>query len=80
VLLQPQILNTRFNFIPLEIAGLMVPAESSCATELAQKPQSGSFTFQIAVCAAFSFVLGIAITRLLSKKSMTPADEYLLSA
>jgi len=79
-LLQPQTLNSRFNFIPLEIAGLMVTAESSCATELAQIPQSGSFTFQIAVCAAFSFVVGIGTTRFLGKKSVTPADEYLLTA
>merc|ERR1711865_1234263 len=80
-LLQPRILNTRFNFIPLEIADLMVPAEPHCATDLAQTPLRAWSMFQIAALGVCSFVLGIATTFGVSrKKSVTPADERLLGA
>jgi len=80
-LLEPGLLNTRFNFIPLEIATLMVPAEPHCATELAQIPPRASGTFQIAAFGVCSFVLGITTTfGMLRKKSATPADYSLLGA
>merc|ERR1719272_2922281 len=75
-LLEPQLLNTRFNFIPLEIANLMVPAEPHCATEFAQIPPRASGTLQIAAFGVCSFVLGITITfGVLRKKSVISADQ-----
>jgi len=77
-LLEPAALNTRFNFIPLEIADLMIPAAAHCANdELAEIPGSALTTLQVAAFSVCSFVMGITATfAVLRKKTVTLADDY----
>merc|ERR1711957_488423 len=77
-MLQPVGLNTRFNFIPLEIADLMIPAAKRCTTdELAQIPRKALSTLQLAAFSVCSFVIGIAATfAALRKKSVSLAGDY----
>jgi len=77
-LLEPVALNTRFNFIPLEIADLMIPAAAHCANdELAEIPGSALTTLQVAAFSVCSFVMGVTATfAVLRKKTVTLADDY----
>merc|ERR1740117_926125 len=77
-LLEPVGLNTRFNFIPLEIAELMVPAAQHCTNEeLAQIPHKALSTLQAGAFSVCSFVIGIAATLGASRKKIVIlADDY----
>jgi len=78
-LLEPAALNTRFNFIPLEIADRMVaPGGQPCSNELlaVASPKDASI-FQILVFGVCSFAMGLAVTYgALRKKSVVSADAY----
>jgi len=77
-LLEPAMLNTRFNFIPLELADQMIPpAAQPCITnDLAQIPSRTEGTFQTVVFSVCSFVMGMATLGALHKKRATPAEAY----
>jgi len=77
-LLEPAMLNTRFNFIPLELVDQMIPpAAHPCITNnLAQIPPRTEGTFQTVVFSVCSFVMGMATLGALHKKRATPADAY----
>jgi len=77
-LLEPQGLNTRFNFIPLEIAVSMLSTTPACTNEeLVQSPGTQSSTPQMAVLSVASFVMGVAAYfAAFRKKHVTPADDY----
>jgi len=76
--LQPVGLNMRFNFIPLEIADLMIPVAKQCTNdELAQIPRKALSTLQLAAFSVCSFVIGIAATfAALRKKTVSLAGDY----
>merc|ERR1719329_1614426 len=77
-LLEPQGMNTRFNFIPLSIAEAMVPTTPACTNDqLVQSPGTQSSTSQVAVLSVTSFVMGVAAAfAAFRKKHVTPADDY----
>merc|ERR1740117_378930 len=78
-LLEPAALNTRFNFIPLEIADRMLaPGGQSCSNELlAVAPPKDASIFHILVFGVCSFAMGLAVTYgALCKKSVVSADAY----
>jgi len=77
-LLEPAMLNTRFNFIPLELVDQMIPpAAQPCITnDLAQIPSRTEGTFQTVVLGVCSFVMGMATLGALRKKRVTSADAY----
>lgn len=77
-LLQPHSLGTRLNFVPLEIADLLVPAAQDCTNdELAQIPGKSFSTMQAAAFGVGSFVMGVAATFVaIRKRTVTPADDY----
>jgi len=78
-LLEPAMLNTRFNFIPLELADqMMAPAAQPCITnDLVQIPSRTEGTFQTVVFSVCSFVMGsMAALGALRKKRVTSADAY----
>jgi len=79
-LLEPVNLNTRFNFIPLEISDLMVPAAQPCTNEeLAQVPGTTVSTLQAAAFIVCSFVMAVVVTSAaMRKKTVTPAGIPLL--
>jgi len=79
-LLEPVGLNTRFNFIPLEIADLMVPLAQPCTNEeLAQMPGTTFSTLQAAAFSVCSFVMAAVVTSAaMRRKTVTPADVPLL--
>jgi hypothetical protein len=76
-LLEPEMLNTRFNFIPLEISDAMFPVEQPCtADELVQMPSTLS-NFQMLVFVVGSFAMGMAATfGVLRRKLQMSADDY----
>jgi len=76
-LLEPVALNTRFNFIPLEIADLMLPAAAHCTNdELAEIPGKALTTLQAAAFTVCSFVMGVTATFAASrKKTVALADQ-----
>jgi len=76
--LRPDISNTHFNLMPLAMADLVVSAAAPCTNEeLAQVPGEGLNTLQAAAFTLCSFAMGVAVTfAAISKKSVTPADEY----
>jgi len=77
--LEPRALNTRFNFIPLKIADLMMDpmAPEPCSSDLAEtSPKETSFLHMVSlgVC---TFAMGVATTYgALRKKSVVTADAY----
>jgi len=78
-LLEPAALNTRFNFIPLKIADMMVaPDGQPCSNELlAVASSKDASIFQILVFGVCSFAAGLAVTYgALRKKSVVSADAY----
>ena len=77
-LLEPAMLNTRFNFIPLELADQMIPpAAQPCITnDLVQIPSRTEGAFQTVVFSVCLFVMGMATLGALHKKRVTPADAY----
>jgi len=77
-LLEPVALNTRFNFIPLEIADLMIPAAAHCTNdELAEIPGESLSTLQVVAFSVCAFVIGVTATfAVLRKKTVTLADDY----
>jgi len=77
-LLEPEGMNTRFNFIPLELAESMMSTTPACTNdELVQSPGTHSSTSQVAVLSVTSFVMGVAATfAAFRKKHVTPADDY----
>jgi len=77
-LLEPRSLNMRFNFIPLEMADLMVPSTHGCANEeLAQIGHNEMSTLQVVAFSVCSFVVGISATfAALRSKRVTTADDY----
>ena len=77
-LLEPQGMNTRFNFIPLSIAEAMVPTTPACTNdELLQSPGTQSSTSQVAVLSVASFVIGVVASfAAFRKKHVAPADDY----
>lgn len=79
-LLEPEMLNTHFNFIPLEISDFMFPAQQPCATdELAQIPSGASGSFQMGVFAVGSFATGMAtMFGVLRMKTRRSAEDYQL--
>jgi len=78
-LLEPAALNTRFNFIPLKIADMMVaPDGQPCSNELlAVASSKDASIFQILVFGVCSFAAGLTVTYgALRKKSVVSADAY----
>ena len=77
-LLEPTSLNTRFNFIPLEIADLMVPSTRHCAAdEIAQIPHNKMSAVQVVAFSVCSFVVGISATfAVLRNRRVTTSDDY----
>jgi len=77
-LLEPEGMNTRFNFIPLEFAESMMSTTPACTNdELVQSPGTQSSTSQVAVLSVTSFVMGVAAAfAAIRKKHVTPADDY----
>jgi len=79
-LLEPAALNTRFNFIPLEIADRMVaPGGQPCSNDLlaVASPKDASIFQMILVSGVCSFATGLAVTYgALRKKSVVSADAY----
>merc|ERR1711865_395688 len=77
-LLEPEGMNTRFNFIPLELAESMMSTTPACTNdELVQSPGTHSSTSQVAVLSVTSFVMGVAATfAAFRKKHVAPADDY----
>jgi len=80
-LLEPAMLNTRFNFIPLALTDfMMAPAECS-NNDLVQIPIAEVSTFQMGVFSVCSFVTGVAVMfGVLRKKGMVSADAHPLLA
>lgn len=78
--LQPDSLNTRFNFMNLDnLADLMVPEPTQdCASEeLAQVPGTTFSAFQVAAVSVSSFVMAVVFTSAaVRKRTATPADDY----
>jgi len=74
--LQPKSLNMRFNFSPLELVELLVPAEQQHGDELAATPSSGvSVSFSV-VSGIFFFSMGMAVYHgLTSRKKVALADQ-----
>jgi len=61
--LEPQMLNMRFNFIPLEVLDFMFPAQQPCTTaELAQIPSAVPSSFHMVVFAVGSLAAGMVAT------------------
>lgn len=82
-LLEPAMLNTRFNFIPLAIKDLMmVPAGQPCSNDMLTEVSPRTLSsFEVVVMGACSFVMGMIVTRLFHKKSVDPARyEAMVSA
>merc|ERR1740117_741140 len=80
-LLEPEGMNTRFNFIPLEIAESMMSTTPACTNdELVQSPATQSSTSQVAVLSVTSFVMGVAAFAAFRKKHVTPAGDVRLLA
>ena len=83
MLLEPMGLNTKYNFIPLGIADLMVPppqnstctGEEMAQIELAQLSTSWS-TGQVSSVCAGSIVLGIAASFVALRKKRSTAEDY----
>jgi len=59
--LQPKSLNTRFNFVPLELVDLMVPVQQPCATNLVETPMQVSSVASSVVFGIFFFSMGVAV-------------------
>jgi len=79
-LLEPEGMNTRFNFIPLEIAESMMSTTPACTNdELVQSPATQSST-TLAVLSVTSFVMGVAAFAAFRKKHVTPAGDVRLLA
>merc|ERR1711865_792969 len=79
-LLEPEGMNTRFNFIPLEIAESMMSTTPACTNdELVQSPATQSST-TLAVLSVTSFVMGVAAFSVFRKKHVTPAGDVRLLA
>jgi hypothetical protein len=79
-LLEPSQLNTRFNFVPLQVADLLLaPAHEGCANDaLAETAPMAVSTFQSLVVCACSFAMGVAATYgALRRKKATPSDALL---
>jgi hypothetical protein len=69
--------TTSFDFIPLEIADMMVPSEPCTTEELAQTPSTALSTSQTAAFSVGSFVVGAAITWAVARKTRaTSPDDY----
>jgi hypothetical protein len=79
-LLEPTSLNTRFNFVPLQVAELLLaPVHEGCANDaLAETAPMATSTFQTLAFAVCSFVTGVAATygALRRKKATPSADAY----
>jgi len=78
-LLEPAALNTRYNFIPLMIADMMVaPGGQPCSNELlAVASSKDASIFHFWVFGACSFAMGLAVTYgALRKRSVVSADAY----
>jgi hypothetical protein len=78
-LLEPKILNTRFNFVPLQIVDLMVPpvGEGCDDDVLAQTAPMATSASQIVVLGFCSFAMGVAATYgAMRKKAVSSADAY----
>lgn len=81
-LLEPMGLNTQFNFIPLDIADLMVPPPSLNSTctgeEMAQIEETTTSwsTAQVASACAGSVVLGIAASFMALRKKRSTVEDY----
>jgi len=74
--LQPKSLNTRFNFVPLELAELLVPAEQHCASALAETPAQSVSVAGTVVFAMFSFFVGVAVNQgLMRQRKVALADQ-----
>jgi len=76
--LQAVLQHTSFNFTPLEIADVMVPSAQPCTgDELAQIPSTALSTAQTAAFSVCSFVMGLAITLTVVRKTRaSSADDY----
>jgi hypothetical protein len=79
--LEPQAINTRFNFIPLEIADLMMapiaPGGQPCPSDLAETSPKDTSILQMVSLGVCTFTMGIATTYgALRKKSVVSADAY----
>jgi hypothetical protein len=79
-LLEPEALNTRFNFAPLQVAELlMAPVHEGCANDaLAETAPVAASTFQTLALGVCSFVTGIAATygAMRRRKATPSADAY----
>jgi len=76
--LQAVLQHTSFNFTPLEISDVMVPSAQPCTgDELAQIPSTALSTAQTAAFSVCSFVMGLAITLTVVRKTRaSSADDY----
>jgi hypothetical protein len=79
-LLEPESLNTRFNFVPLQVAELlMAPVHEGCANDaLAETAPVAAGTFQTLALGVCLFVTGVAATygAMRRKKATSSADAY----
>jgi hypothetical protein len=76
-MLHPIGFNTSSNFLQLEIADLMAPAQPCTTGELAEMPSSTFSTLQVAAFVVCSFVMGVAFTSAVVRKTRaTSADDY----
>jgi len=76
--LQAVLKNTGFNFTPLKISDVMVPSAQPCTgAELAQIPSTALSTAQTAAFSVCSFVMGLAITLTVVRKTRaSSANDY----
>jgi len=76
--LQAVLKNTGFNFSPLEISDVMVPSAQPCTgAKLAQIPSTALSTAQTAAFSVCSFVMGLAITLTVIRKThASSANDY----
>jgi len=79
--LEPQVINTRFNFIPLELADLMMapmtPDGQPCSSDLAATSPKDTNILQVVSFGVCTFAMGVATTYgALRKKSAVSADVY----
>jgi hypothetical protein len=77
-LLEPTWLNTRYNFIPLQVADLMLaPSPEGCANNvLAETAPMATNTFQSLALGVCSFVMGVTATYGAMRKKAAPSDSY----
>jgi hypothetical protein len=77
-LLEPTFLNTRYNFIPLQVAELMLaPAPKGCTNDvLAEASPMATSTVQNVVVSVCSFVMAATATYGAMRKKAVPSDTY----